>query len=205
MKLIIQRASYLLILLIFICLLFVTACEKEIETGSEKPETVGNVLDVFELKYGEKKEFSYNDDKFIFSIYDIEDRVDIDCSLVDYMNNQEDPLNIRLYVDLKVNNIRNNLLRVASKPCGAEGYYNNGGEVKAVEGQILALKTAPASLNDSTGIWYSSTFINYFGEGALIRNTPYRIFIAKASPTKFNQPDAAIDDYKFVFIITTVE
>lgn len=163
-------------------------------------DDIGTLLSVFNLKYGDSKEITYNGEKVELSIKNIEDSVTIDCSLVDFSNNQDAPLSIRIYSYLQINN-QDKIVKVASKSCGALLYEDNGHDIQDVNDLISNLESAPANLKDSS--YFADAFINLFGEGSLIENTSFRIFMAKASPTIFHYPHASIEDYQFVFIVTT--
>ena len=162
-------------------------------------DDIGDLVGVFELKYGDSMEVAYNGEKVELSITDVEDSVNVDCSLTDFSNNVDGPLAVRVYSYLQINN-QDKIVKIASKPCGTLFYENDGHDIQDVNDLIDDLESAPANLNDSS--YFVDAFINLFGEGSLIQNTPFRIFMAKASPTNYNQPDATIDDYQFVFIVT---
>jgi hypothetical protein len=194
------KLHVIILLLLPLCaVLLVAGCEKN-ESSPVISDDIGNLLSVFELKYGDSKEITYNGEKAEISITNIEDSVTIDCSLADFSNNQDIPLTIRVYSYLQINN-QNKIVKVASKPCGALPYKYNGHDTQDVNDLIRDLESAPANLNDNS--YFEDEFINLFGEGSLIENTPLRIFMAKAFPTKFNRPNASIEDYRFVFIVTT--
>lgn len=184
----------------FIALLMailVAGCKKE-KLVSET--FVGNIESVFELKYGDSRKLTYAGKKIEITIKNIEDKVSINCALADFGNNQEALSNIRLYAYLQINN-QDKILKVSSKPCGALPYENHGHDIKDVEDLINDLESAPANSKDSS--YFTDAFINLFGEGSTIENTPLRIFMAKAFPTKYGQPNANIEDYSFIFIVTT--
>ncbi|WP_319229754.1 hypothetical protein [Draconibacterium orientale] len=145
-------------------------------------------------------EVVFQGEKVELSIMDVDDSVNVDCSLTDFSNNLDGPLSVRIYSYLQINN-QDKIVKIASKPCGALFYENDGHDIQDVNDLINDLESAPANLNDSS--YFVDAFINLFGEGSLIQNTPFRIFMAKASPTNYNQPDATIEDYQFVFIVTS--
>ncbi|MGE0020106.1 MAG: hypothetical protein AB7S72_10605 [Draconibacterium sp.] len=190
--------SFLLLLPFYVVLLG-AGCEKE-DSISVISDDIGNLLSVFELKYGDSKEIIYNGEKVELSIKNIVDSVTIDCSLADFSNNQDAPLTLRIYSYLQINS-QDKIVRVSSKPCGALLYEDNGHDVQDVNDLIRDLESAPANLKDSS--YFADAFINLFGEGLFIENTSFRIFIAKAFPTNFSHPNAGIEDYRFVFIVTT--
>ncbi|MPQ46283.1 hypothetical protein GCQ56_04615 [Marinifilum sp. N1E240] len=188
-----------LIMLTCICLLLGVGCDDNNQETSLNENEVGSLLNVFELKYGDSKEINDNEQSIILSINDIKDNVRVDCSLMDFGDSSEGSLNIRVHVYLQLGD-GDSYLEVKSKPCGALPYKNDENDVQDVLSQINELKSAPANLDDDS--YYNDEFINLFGEGTAIEGTPFKIFIAKAIPFYYNQPDANIDDYKFIFIIT---
>ncbi len=173
----------------------------------EKPDLVisddiGNVISVFELKYGELKEIIYNGDTVAISIVSVEDSVTVDCSLADFSNNQDAPLSVRINSYLQINN-QEKILKVTSKPCGALPYESNGHDVLDIYELIDEIKSAPANIKDS--LYFKNTFRNFFGQGSPIAGISLHIFIAKVFPTYYSHPNSSIEDYRFVFIVTTKE
>jgi len=188
------------LLLLPLCVVLLGAgCEKE-EPIYVISDDIGKILSVFELKYGESKKITYEGEEIKVSIKNVEDSVTIDCSLADFGNNQNAPLAIRIYASLQINN-KDEIVKVASKPCGALLYENNGHDIQDVNDLISEIKSAPANLKDSS--YFGDTFMKFFGEGALIETTSFRIFMAKAFPANYIQPGANIEDYQFVFIVTS--
>jgi hypothetical protein len=177
--------------------MLITGCEKEVNPISFTSDDINTVVSTFELKYGDSKEITYKGETIHLSIKNIRDNVSVNCSLVDFSNNQKGPEEVRIYADLLVNN---KTVSVASKPCGALNFEANGHDIQQVNDLIDNLKSAPA--NSTVGSYFADAFMNYFGEGALIENTSFRIFMAKAYPVNYEQPDAKKEDYKFIFLIT---
>src|ERR1035437_4076452 len=194
MKTIFFKISFIFLLLS----LMGVGCKKEM-SKSFLSDDIGDLISVFELKHGDSKIIAYGEEKIELSVTDIKDNVSINCSLADFSNNKEGPLGIRIYSYLQENN-RNTIVKVESKPCGALLYKNNGNDIQDITDLINDLKSAPANSKNNT--YFTDAFINLFGEGSPIENTSFRIFMAKAFPTNYDQPNANIDDYKFIFIIT---
>lgn len=194
-----KTKQLLLLALLLAFALLSTTCSKKEQNEANSPNDIGTIVSVFELKYGAVKEISDKEDKITFSLKEIKDNVDIDCSLVDFTNNEEAPLNIRIYSYLKVNN-QDTYIEVKSKPCGALQYNDNTDDIQEILDRINDLKSAPANVNNQS--YYPNEFINLFGEGSTIKDTAFRIFIAKAFPVNYKQPNTDIHDYKFIFIIT---
>lgn len=194
MKTTILKISFIFL---FLCILG-AGCEKE-NLKSFLSNDVGDLISVFELKYGDSKEITYDGKKIELSVKDIKDSVSIDCSLADFSDNKQGLLAIRIYSYLQFNN-QDKIVEVISKPCGALTYKNNGSDIQDIYNMISDIKSAPANSKDNT--YFTNTFINLFGEGLQIENTSLKIFMAKAFPTKYDQPNANANDYKFIFILT---
>ena len=172
-------------------------CEKE-DSQFLETSTVGDIVEIFYLKYDDSRKISYEDKEIELSIQDIRDSVTIDCSLTDFTHS-EAMQSLRIHAYLKISE-KAGVVEVASKPCGALPYKGNGKDIEEVEDLIKSLKSAPA--NQINSFYYENAFIDLFGKGTLIKDTPFRIFIAKASPVKYAQLDASIRDYELVFILT---
>ncbi len=179
-------------------LLLVAGCESE-KNSTFLSYEIGDVLSVFELKYGDSKAFDYKGEKIVLTIDDVQDSVTVNCSLTDFTNNSLGPSQIKICTYLSVNDEKVPL-KVESKPCGAILYKNDGSDIQDIEERIEEIKNAPANLTLDT--YFTDTFINLFGEGTQIENTPYRIYLAKAFPVSYEQPGATKEDYKFIFILT---
>lgn len=175
-------------------------CGKEEYSASFTSDDIGSLVSIFELKYGDSKEITYNGETIKLSIKSIKDDVLVNCALVDFGNNQEGPLNVRIYADVQVND-KNQTEKVASKPCGVLLYEDNGHDLQDITELINNIKSAPANQIDNS--YFGDAFINLFGEGSSINNTPFRIFMAKACPQKFENTNARMEDYKFIFIVMT--
>ncbi len=186
--------------IIFSLLLFVATGCKDDDTDRNEFDNIGSVVDVFELSYSDPKIVLHGDEELIVSLEGVKDSVTVNCALADF----SDPnalLGVRLYAYLQFNN-QDEDIEVVSKPCGALYYENNGQDVEDVLAFIDEIESAPA--NQESRSYYSDTFMNSFGEGSFIDDSYYRIFMAKASPFYYDQPNATLEDYRFVFILTRV-
>ncbi len=171
-------------------------CEKKTDITQQQ---IGNVVEVFELAYGQSKEIMYGEkEKLIISLRDIKDNVTINCSLADFKNNEE-YASVRVYSYLKIDNERE-LIEVASRPCGALKYKGNEDEVKDLTRLIEEIKTVPANVKYPS--YFSYHFMSLFGEGTPIKQGFFRIYIGKVSLDKYTTPEANTRDYKFIFILT---
>ena len=192
-----KRKTFLFATISLFLLLGGVGCEKK--DTLTNPDTIGNILEVFELTYDNPKEIVYNNKKIEISLQNVKDNVTLNCELVDFNNNTDDPLKIRIHSYLKINNREKNI-EVISKTCGALPYKNNTNNIQDVIDIIDVIRLAPANSTNSS--YFKDNFINTFGDGTIIENTPYRIFMAKAFPIHYNQPNASLEDYKFIFILT---
>ncbi|MDR2126965.1 MAG: hypothetical protein LBP63_09070 [Prevotellaceae bacterium] len=191
-KILLQTTAILLILA------GVIACGKEEKDGYiEIPQMnistpIGDIVSIFELKYGETKKFTYNEQTIDFSINDVENNV-LDCSVIDFIS-PEDIENIRVHVGLNINvGNKNSLTLVSSKTCGALAYINDGGDIQHV---IDILQELLSAINPD---YFTQEFPNYFGDRLLIQNTELQINMAKAYPSYDNGNKSL---YKFIFILT---
>ena len=173
-------------------------CEKEKEKSLISSNDIGEIVSVFELMYNSSAIFVYNNDKIKISFQDVIDNVTVNCSLMDFQDNNIDPSQIKIYSYLKINDEM--IIEVASKPCGALQYKSEGDNVQEIIDLIDELKSAPANINNKS--YFADAFIDLFGEGTLIKKTSYKIFIAKAFPIEYEHLNIIKEDYKLIFILT---
>lgn len=166
----------LFLLFPFLMTIIMTGCNKEEEA---------NVPYVFELKFGETKQFSINGNDFRISLTDISDNVWVNCELADFIDGIPDDL--RTYVTLSVND---KSIQVASRLCGAIYYKNDGNDMQ----QIIDYLSECQDDND---------YIYYFSNGTVIPNSPFCIYMAKSDPILYLSEgiDISKENYKFMFII----
>ncbi|WP_373736681.1 hypothetical protein [Bacteroides heparinolyticus] len=180
-------------------LLGVAGCEKETGTSTDQRQ-IGDVVEVFELAYGQSKEITYGGkEKFTLSLQDIKDHVTVNCALADFKS-REEYASVKIDAYLQINNEKKRI-EVSSKPCGALPYAGKGDEVKDMTRLIEEINAAPANAKDRS--YYSDRFRSLFGEGTPIKQGAFRIFIGKASLCKYASPEARVEDYKLVFILTS--
>ena len=181
-------------LLIFSCVgLF--ACKSE----GVPTDNVGQVVNVFELKYGEPIEIHVNDNSYIFSLKSANNNVPC-LDRIDFVDYQKQILEIRAHAYLQING-NDKLLDVQSAPGGtAFDYMNNGTDVSDIQHRIDEFKSTSVTLKDST--YFSQSFTKVFGSGAVIKNTSLKVFLAKTNITQCQQPNATVEQYKFILIIT---
>jgi len=168
--------------------------DKEDKYYNEKPRSIKDIVDVFELKYGDVYEGNYNGQTFKFSITDVEDNL-CNCTYLDGFSEMLEK--IRIHAFLKVeNNGKTFIQKVSSKICGPNIKYDNYG-TDFIQ-QTMDLLNYLQSNHHFSGMFYWQ-----FGETALIENTSFGICMAKADPTKFEMNTTPPTDmYKFIFIIT---
>ena len=174
------------------------ACSSEIDKDQHQdgviPLSVNQVLDVFELKYGDTYEGNYLGQTFKFSITDIEDNIQ-GCESMDVGDDLLNNKRVYAFLHVDNNNIgKYYLQKVSSKVCGLyDSYHNDGTDVQ----QIVD------ALNGWRSDSFSSMFNWAFGEGTLLTNTSFSIYMAKAYPNGYpvNDPPSK-SMYKFIFIVT---
>lgn len=185
---------------VIFCLILIVATGCKEDTAQNESDNIGTIVGVFELSYGNPKIILDGDKELAVSLTSVRDSVMVNCALVDFAEPNA-ALDVRVYAYLEMNN-QNEDVEIASKPCGALYYANDGQDLEDVLTYINEIESDPANQGNSS--YYSDTFMNSFGEGSFIDDSQYRIFMAKASPLYYDQPNATLGDYRFVFILTRV-
>ncbi|MDR2853719.1 MAG: hypothetical protein LBV31_00240, partial [Prevotellaceae bacterium] len=93
-------------------------------------------------------------------------------------------------------NGNDNVIKIASKPCGALLYRGDGTDIQSIKDRTDGWQT---SWRTDTSSYFRQEIPRTFGDGTLLQEN-YKIHIAKASPYLPDTP-VSIEDYKFVFII----
>ncbi len=188
----------IIIFTLLVTLFFAMGCNKEKkEDVIDNSFDVGEVIDIFELSLQHPYEFIYNNKTIHISLQNVIDSADIDCSLVDFIND-EDRERLKTYAYLNVNE---NSTVVPSIPCGGLGFKEDGQDIQDVSDRIDQFAFAPA--NETNSSYFKNAFMGLFGQGGVVEHMPYKIFMAKSSPKKYNLHNAHTEDYKFIFILTT--
>ena len=191
------KRNYIVVSVIWILSSY--ACSNSIDKISNDqqngivPSSIEQVIDVFELKYGEIKECNYDGQLIKFSITNVEDSIML-INETDYVDpDAADRIRMHAFLSIEIGeNISQ--LKVSSSKWGPYYEYNNdGSDVQ----QIWDLLSSQLSAIDP------QSFVAVFGEGALIKNTSFSIFMAKAYPFACKLSyDPPQNMYKFIFIIT---
>jgi hypothetical protein len=89
---------------------------------------------------------------------------------------------------------------VSSKPCGPFFIYQNDGtDIQYIYNRLNIWQNDPHSVYELN---FESAF-HSLGEGTLITNTPFSIYMASAYPLAYTMNSNPTKDmYKFIFIIT---
>ena len=155
------------------------------------PSSIEQVVVIFELKYGEEKECVHNGQMFKLSITDVEDHME-NCDLIDIID-QESFNKIRTHVFLRLTiGNRVNHLKVSTIPCGGGySYLNPETEIQHLWDNLESMHSCTANQMDSS--YFPETFSYRYGEGTLIKNTLFSIYLASTYTSEI---------YKFIFIIT---
>ena len=181
-------------LLIFSCVGLLACKSEDIAT-----DNVGQVVNVFELKYGESIGIQVDNNNYIFALKNASNNVPC-LALVDFTDYQKQILEIRAHAYLQING-NDKLLDAQSAPGGtAFDYLNNGTDVSDIQHRIDEFKSTSATVKDST--YFNQAFIKVFGSGTVIKNTSLKVFLAKTNITQCQQPNATVEQYKFILIIT---
>jgi hypothetical protein len=167
-----------------------TCSKNDDETTSKLgviPTSIEQVIDVFELEYGEVKEWGYNNRVFRFSITDLEDNfmyptvTDANCetsNMLVFLNVETDSRVIQL--------------KVSSKPCSF-AYMFDGSTVQNIQYVRDRLESYFSDIQELS--WE-------FGDGTLIENPSLSISLALSyCHLNHGQKDNK-SLYKFIFIIT---
>jgi hypothetical protein len=204
--------TYKYLLLSF--LLFLGAsCKSDLEetdkdgfstTPGVVPESIDQVVDVFELKYGEVKECVYDDQVLKFSVVDIEDKT-LPCALIYFGGNPEDFNEVRIHTYLHVETDKKDIrLKVSSTPCSCGGgyYRDDGTDIQHVWDLLESWQSAPAQQMGFQ--FFKQEIVRNLGDGALIINTSWSIYLGKWYPYRWDFGYSVENSmYKFIFIITT--
>ena len=180
--------------------LLILSCAGLVACGSENVSTedIGQVVSIFELKYGVPAVIHVDNNNYTFALKNASNNVPC-LSLIDFTDYQKQILEIRAHAYLQING-NDKLLDVQSAPGGAAFYYlNNGTDVDDIQHRINEFKSTSAVLKDST--YFNQAFIRVFGSGAIIKNTSLKVFLAKTNITQCQQPNATVEQYKFILII----
>jgi len=180
-----------------------SSCEKSDLSENQEgiaPSSINQVVDVFELKYGEVKENIYEGQVFKFSIVDVVDSIFCYPSETTYIPPDiYNTLRMHAFLYLEIGEKRKiSRLKVSSQRCHIIGEFKNDGtDVQQVWDELQAWQSDPPIYN------FENTFVLSFYTGTLIKNTSFSIFMAKAYPFACNLnyiPPQSM--YKFIFIIT---
>jgi hypothetical protein len=176
------------------------ACRNEqlglIEEPGVIPSSTEQVVDMFELKYGEIKEWGYDGRIFRFSIKDIDDQADCFNSATGYVLPEVyNSIEIHAYLHVETDG-KAVLLKVSAKRCGEYGRSVNYG-LDNVWRMLEFWQFDPANQD---GTFFRNSFAWAHGEGTLWKDTSLSIFMGYTH-LQDNQEDNK-SMYKFFFIIT---
>jgi hypothetical protein len=188
------------ILISTVLILAGVACQDEsdgmVDSRGIVPASMEQVVDIFELKYGEVKECVYNNQTFRFSIEDIEDNL-LDCSVV-YIMEGLDGVRIHAYLHVETDTevVRS---KVSSKICGPYQYRNDGSDIQHIQELLESWQSISANTDYP---FVEQQFTRLFGEGRLLENTSLSVFMAKAYTQMDHHQENNKNLYKFIFIVT---
>jgi len=190
-----QKIKIVLSCLCLLSAVVVSSCDKNyedddgieiVDTRGIAPQSIEDVVDVFELKYGENKKVSCNGNVFTLSIADIEDHLWYCCATCDVSG----PLVVDLYLKIKVDG---KILKVktTSYSCGVDYTKDNPFGVSYVKQMIKR--------------WQGDLFFYYwnlqFGTGTSIEEYQLSIYIAQPY-ARIHHHQTDLSAYKFILAIT---
>jgi hypothetical protein len=193
---------------ILLMLAGVVACGKDsndtVETVNPGvlPSSIDQVVDVIELKYGEEKEWHYNEQVLKFTVTDVEDKL-MNCSVM-YVppENQEEfyrRTRMHTYIRVETNN-QSVQLKISSQSCWVYDYKNDDTDIQDVWDLLASWQSAT---NDMGNSLFKEQFLWALGTGTLLENIPCSIYMVKADPIAWELGyNVEKNQYKFIFIIT---
>ncbi len=163
-------------------------------------ESVGNIIEVFELAYGKTKEFTLNGKKVKIKLIDIEDTV-LDCSLYDMSSQAADMVRVVAFIEVSG---KEKLVRIPSRSCAPIEYDSDKDNIKDIRQKINSIREHYKN--------FDVGFRDYFARGRILEY-PYKLFIGKTYPLRiyykerapFLQTPPTKKDYKFIFILTKIK
>jgi len=196
----IEKTKIYYVLIFIIGILLCSACHTEMDKNQNLvshqdgvvPTSINQVMDVFELKYGDVYEGTYDGQAFRLSITNVADNIII-INETEYIY-PFDANKIRMHAFLNIKTGGNVYqLEINSRIWGPYEFNNDGSDVQ----QVWNLLSSQDNEIDS------QSFVSNFDKGTLIANTSFSIFMAKAYPFACKldyEPQKSM--YKFIFIIT---
>jgi hypothetical protein len=166
------------------------------------PSSIDQVLDVFELKYSEEKEWHYNGQTFKITVTDVEDKL-MNCSVVEVLPEYQEEFfkhtRMHTYIRVETNN-QSVQLKVSSQSCWVYNYKNDDTDIQDVWDLLASWQSAT---NDMGNSLFKEQFLWALGTGTLLENIPCSIFMVKADPIAWELGyNVEKSQYKFIFIIT---
>jgi hypothetical protein len=182
-----------------------SSCGKEKGTSTENhgvlPSSIEQVVDIFELKYEEEKEWHYNDYAVKFTVTDVEDNL-INCSTV-YVPPEEqekfyERTRVFAYLRIETDN-QTEQVKVGSQSCWVYEYENNDANIQNVWDMLESWNVKEEEYSS----FFKEKFLWAFGQGIKFENIPFSIYIVKAYPLAYkSEYNVEKRQYKFCFIIT---
>jgi hypothetical protein len=158
------------------------------------------VVDVFELKYGEEKEWYYNNGQVLkFTVTDVADQL-LNCSVIYVLPEDQEEFDKRTrmhaYIRVETNN-QSVQLKVSSQACWVYKYKNDDTDIQDVWDLLESWQSAA---NES---YFPDQFLWALGTGTQLKNIPCSIYMVKADPIAYeSEYNVEKSQYKFIFIIT---
>ncbi|MDR3133045.1 MAG: hypothetical protein LBU42_03355 [Prevotellaceae bacterium] len=178
--------------------------EKEKESPIEKdgiiPSSIAQVVDVFELKYGEEKEWYYKDQMVKFTLTDVADNL-MNCSVIYVLPEYQEEFfkHTRMFAYLRIEtNNQSVQLKVSSQSCCVYEYKNDDTDIQDVWDM---LRSWP--IREMGHSLFKEQFSWALGTGTLLENISCSIYMVKADPIAYiSGYNVKKSQYKFIFTIT---
>lgn len=193
---------------ILISMILIPACVAEQNNVDEKTDIIENpgtflpsidhVVDIFELKYGEVKEYAYGQQTFRFFIEKIEDHT-MDCSVAYFIGSYDE---VRIHACLRMetgNDIYR--IKVSGLPCGPHNYRGDAPTtIQYIKDELLE-SWANSIANQKDPSWFNYVFKRNFDKGTKV-NALYSIYMGAAYTRVHHHQEGNKEIYKFIFILT---
>ena len=164
------------------------------------PSSIDQVVNVFELKYGEEKVWYYNGQMLKFTVTDVEDKL-VNCDVVDPIDPDEFYKRTRMFAYMRVTaNNQSMQLKVSSQSCWVYSYKNDDTDIQDVWDLLKSWQSATNNKGESI---FQNQFLWALGTGTQLKNISCSIFMVKADPIAYKSGyNVEKSQYKFIFVIT---
>ena len=161
------------------------------------PSSIEQVVDIFEINFGETKEIAYESNVYKFTIIDVIDKR-VDCYESEYTHPDPSP---ELYNLIRVDAY----LKVETRKSVTS--FSVGRTCSTYDFEDIDVNKIWSDLDewhsDINEFYFRSMFGWGFSDGASVKNSPFNIFLAKAAPIPWQvNHSVPKNDYQFILILT---